>query len=256
MFRRPPKPARPLWQDTLATFGRTVRLLAVLTVLGVPILALGHCKLVVPAQQAARDAAEVARLANCQRYAMAQVSLGNHLLTVPANGAARLRLIADISPTHISNETGLRAQPAAPHFFCIPAELGQPPFAAMSVSFYSSKNSSATPARRDLRVVHAMQEQNNIGQMHFFTHRPDWDSMAGAKDLARPHPSQPAGQMTTALATDRREPPFKASDRMIARTANPDADGFRYAVDCIRPERVTFSSCMLLIEDANTGLTY
>ncbi|MFN3844741.1 MAG: hypothetical protein ACK4RZ_02830 [Paracoccaceae bacterium] len=256
MFRRPNKPPPPLWQDVLASLGRAVRLLALLTVLGVPLLALGYCKLAVPAEQARHEAAEATRLATCQNHRMVQVKLGNHLLTVPANGAARLGLIAEVSPTYIFNETGLTGQADAPHFFCIPPELGQPPFAAMSVRFQSDRNPNATPARADLRVVHAMDTQDNIGAMFFLTHRPDWDSIAGAKHLVSAQPSQPSGSMTTAVALDARQPPFKAHERMIARTANPDPDGFRYAASCIRPDTVTFSSCTLLIADRQSGLTY
>jgi hypothetical protein len=112
-------------QDMTTVMGRT--LMRAFWLIGVPVLLLGFCTTAAKLDQAHRVRVEAARLAACTRYRMLPVRLGDHLLSVPANGAAFLSLEVTRRLPRAHSETGHRGQPSAPHFFCLAPEIGPPP---------------------------------------------------------------------------------------------------------------------------------
>jgi hypothetical protein len=258
LFHRP-KPKTTFLQDVIAAFGRALLMAVWLAVLSVPLLLLGWCQIAVPNQIKKQAEDEAARLAACERLTMLPVRLGQHSLTIPANGAATVVLGApnrsgSLRYTQeedvIQNETSKPGLFSAAHFFCVLPIHGNPPFEVHHVYFYGIGLISKTPAGQNLQVMHGLPDQDRISYLAFRPFHRSWADMGGNARLPNPT-SETRDQMVTAQSS--------TAERveLIGRTNQADEHGLLYLSHCTRRMAVnTISSCRLYIFDGVTNLLY
>ncbi len=244
-FQRP-KPQTTFLQDVIAAIGRAVLLAFSLAALGVPLLLLGYCQLVVPARMEQQKEAEAARLAACTRLTMLPVRLGDHTLTVPANGLATVRLAQPQPGQYLPNEIGRQTQFNPPPFFCIPPEYGQPPYDVRVVQFVAALDTRSKPI---LRRIHGLDDQDGIAILRLEPIRDTWNSLPGSAKL-------PQASAATGDKMDIARPASNDPSLAIARTNKADAQGFLYAATCQRFATTSFFSCDLAIRDTTANLVY
>jgi hypothetical protein len=258
LFRRP-KPKTSFRQDVIAAIGRALLMAVWLAVLSVPLLLLGWCQIAVPDQIKKRAEDEAARLAACERLTMLPVRLGQHSLTIPANGAATvvigapnrsgsLRYTQDEDV--IRNETSKPGLYNAAHFFCVLPFHGNPPFEVQDVYFYGIGLISKTPAGQNLQVMHGLPDQDRISYLAFRPYYGNWANMGGSARLPEPT-AETRDQMVTARSGTAERL------KLIGRTNQADEHGLFYAAHCTRLMGVnTRSSCDLSVFDSVTNLLY
>ena len=258
LFRRP-RPKTTFLQDVIAAIGRAVLMAVWLAVLSVPLLLLGWCQIAVPDQIKKRAEDEAARLAACERLTMLPVRLGQHALTIPANGAATVVLGApnrsgSLRYTQeedvIQNETSKPGLFNAAHFFCVLPVHGNPPFEVHNVYFYGIGLISKTPAGQNLQVMHGLPDQDRISYLAFRPYHGNWGNMSGGAWLPNPT-AETRDQMVTAQSSTAERV------KLIGRTNQADEHGLLYQAHCTRRMAVnTLSSCDLSIFDGVTNLLY